>query len=85
MIYDYKQKVKKVGYFIWLICLIVGILGLFYLKWYTALILAILVLAISFLFSYLQALKIEEMTGLSIREQEFCYKKTRHLFEQEQD
>lgn len=68
-----RMRAKTIGYIIWVIILIVGVLGWILWKWYSLPLAIILGLIFGSLYSIFEAKRVERITGLNIHEQERAY------------
>ena len=80
-IFEQRKKAKKIGYFIYLLICLTGIFGYLYLRWYITVAAIALLVLFSFAYSIYQTKRLEKATGLSIQEQDYCYRMYKGIFE----
>jgi len=68
-----RRRGKTIGYMIWMIMLVIGIIGVIFWKWYTLILTLIAGFIFGSIFSYLESKRIERITGLNIHEQHLAY------------
>lgn len=72
-----RKKASKIGKYLWLCIMILGILGLIFWKWYSILIAIAIAFIVGSLYSYSVAKRVQKETGFNIYEQESAFKNSK--------
>lgn len=67
------MRAKSIGYILWFLILIVGVIGLIFWKWYSIILAIVFGLVFGTLSSFIESKRIQRITGLNIHEQERAY------------
>jgi len=71
-----RQRAKSIGYIIWLVMIVIGILGIYFWNWIAIVITFIIGYLSSSIYSYLETKRVENITGYDVYRMEQLFKRS---------